>query len=114
MGTLGTHVKSGHADFYPNGGVSPQSNCVLTSHARHQKKRAITCSHSSAIRFFKLSFNPEYAFIGYQCSSYRMFVFGLCKNNKKSQFGVHSTREEGDFYLTTEVVFPYVLRITYN
>lgn len=39
MGTLGTHVKSGHADFYPNGGVSPQSNCVLTSHARHQKKR---------------------------------------------------------------------------
>lgn len=31
MGTLGTHMKSGHADFYPNGGVSPQSNCVLSS-----------------------------------------------------------------------------------
>lgn len=37
MGTLGTHMKLGHADFYPNGGVSPQSNCVLMSQTENPK-----------------------------------------------------------------------------
>lgn len=26
-GSLGTSLKSGHADFYPNGGKAPQTNC---------------------------------------------------------------------------------------
>lgn len=28
-GSLGTATKSGHADFYPNGGTAPQRNCRL-------------------------------------------------------------------------------------
>ncbi|KAL5276292.1 hypothetical protein ACFFRR_001870 [Megaselia abdita] len=49
MGTLGTHMKSGHADFYPNGGVSPQSNCVLTSAT--ENPRNSECFHYGDFSF---------------------------------------------------------------
>lgn len=128
MGTLGTHMKLGHADFYPNGGVSPQSNCVLMSQTENPKNSecffdfwkfsqqfifadAVSCSHSSVVRFFKQSLNPDYAFIGHECLSYRFFVLGLCSQNTKSRFGIYSEKVPGDFFLTTYIVYPYVRRI---
>lgn len=33
-GTLGTSLKCGHADFYPNGGRAPQRNCLMFMNLR--------------------------------------------------------------------------------
>ncbi|XP_030379722.1 endothelial lipase [Scaptodrosophila lebanonensis] len=111
-GTLGTSLKCGHADFYPNGGKAPQSNCKMFMHLRDmQNTNPIACSHSSAAIFFKQSMNPQFPFVGYQCGSYREFVAGKCSSNRRARFGIHSLRKaQGNFYFNTEPNRPYVQR----
>ncbi|XP_036318936.1 pancreatic lipase-related protein 2 isoform X1 [Rhagoletis pomonella] len=107
--TLGTSVKSGHADFYPNGGKAPQRHCqVLLSGFQNN---AVACSHSSSAVFFKQSMNPAFPFVGYHCSSYENFEQGLCAQSYRGRFGIHSQRRNhGDFYFDTESQPPYVQR----
>ncbi|XP_054729223.1 pancreatic lipase-related protein 2 [Anastrepha obliqua] len=108
-GTLGTSIKSGHADFYPNGGKAPQRHCqVLVSNIQNN---AVACSHSSSAVFFKQSMNPAFPFVGYHCSSYEKFALGQCAQNHRGRFGIHSQRRShGDFYFDTESQAPFVQR----
>ncbi|ALC48719.1 CG1986 [Drosophila busckii] len=109
-GTLGTSLKCGHADFYPNGGRAPQRNCLMFMNLRDmQNTNPIACSHSSAAIFFKQSMDPKYPFVGYQCDSYRDFSAGRCDKNRRARFGIHSRRRtQGSFYFDTGSHQPYV------
>ncbi|KAH8301032.1 hypothetical protein KR044_011939, partial [Drosophila immigrans] len=111
-GTLGTSLKCGHADFYPNGGKAPQRNCLMFVNLREmQNTNPIACSHSAAAIFFKQSMDPQYPFVGYQCDSYRDFAAGRCNNNRRARFGIHSRRRtQGSFYFDTTSSHPYVQR----
>ncbi|XP_055383289.1 phospholipase A1 member A [Condylostylus longicornis] len=110
-GTLGTSLKCGHADFYPNGGVSPQTNCVFTKFTDEPKTNPVGCSHTMAVKFFEISMNPEYPFNGWHCSSYQAYIFGLCLFKSNSRFGIHSERIPGNYFFTTSVSYPYVQRV---
>ncbi|XP_073828386.1 lipoprotein lipase [Musca autumnalis] len=109
-GTLGVGVKSGHADFYPNGGTAPQRNCNSFTQIRDvQNTNPIACSHSTAAVFFKQSMNPAYAFVGYNCDSYWSYSRGMCSKNRSGRFGVHSQKmARGNFYFDTLSHKPYV------
>lgn len=130
-GTLGVSVKSGHADFYPNGGTAPQRNCnsflqlndvtntskfrfswnisKISHKYRFSSTDPIACSHSTAAVFFKQSMNPAYPFVGYNCDSYWSYSRGHCSRNRSGRFGVHSQRiSRGDFYFDTYSQKPYV------
>ncbi|XP_030246146.1 lipase member H-B isoform X2 [Drosophila navojoa] len=111
-GTLGTSLKCGHADFYPNGGRAPQSNCLMFMNLRDmQNTNPIACSHSAAAIFFRQSMDPQYPFIGYECESYRAYRAGYCDNNRRAIFGIHSQRWiQGSFYFDTSSSHPYVQR----
>ncbi|KAM8718707.1 hypothetical protein ACLKA7_001424 [Drosophila subpalustris] len=102
-GTLGTDLKCGHADFYPNGGRAPQRNCMKFINLREmQNTNPIACSHSAAAIFFRQSMDPQNPFVGYQCASYREFTSGRCNNNRRARFGIHSHRKtNGSFYFDT-------------
>ncbi|KAI8033734.1 endothelial lipase [Drosophila gunungcola] len=111
-GTLGTSLKCGHADFYPNGGRAPQTNCKMFANLRDmQNTNPIACSHSAAAIFFRQSMDPEYPFVGLECGSYREFSHGYCDGNRKARFGIHSQRRaQGSFYFRTAPQQPYVQR----
>ncbi|XP_017063971.1 lipoprotein lipase [Drosophila eugracilis] len=111
-GSLGTSLKCGHADFYPNGGRAPQTNCKMFANLRDmQNTNPIACSHSAAAIFFRQSMDPEYPFVGYECGSYREFSAGYCDGNRKARFGIHSQRRaQGSFYFRTASQQPYVQR----
>ncbi|KAH8323916.1 hypothetical protein KR067_012779 [Drosophila pandora] len=111
-GSLGTSLKCGHADFYPNGGRAPQTNCKMFANLRDmQNTNPIACSHSAAAIFFRQSMDPEYPFVGQECSSYRQFSAGYCDGNRRARFGIHSQRRaQGSFYFRTAPQQPYVQR----
>ncbi|XP_017055214.1 endothelial lipase [Drosophila ficusphila] len=111
-GSLGTSLKCGHADFYPNGGRAPQTNCKMFANLRDmQNTNPISCSHSAAAIFFRQSMDPEYPFVGFECGSYREFSAGYCDGNRKARFGIHSQRRaQGSFYFRTASQQPYVQR----
>ncbi|KAH8287083.1 hypothetical protein KR054_002212 [Drosophila jambulina] len=111
-GSLGTSLQCGHADFYPNGGRAPQTNCKMFANLRDmQNSNPIACSHSAAAIFFRQSMDPEYPFVGYECGSYREFSAGYCDGNRRARFGIHSQRRaQGSFYFRTAPQQPYVER----
>uniref|UniRef100_A0A1A9WS72 Lipase domain-containing protein n=1 Tax=Glossina brevipalpis TaxID=37001 RepID=A0A1A9WS72_9MUSC len=107
-GTLGTSLKCGHADFYPNGGTVPQPNCWHLNQIS-EMRNTISCSHSTAAIFFEQSLNSDYPFIGIHCDSYKDFVNDLCAYNRLGRFGVHSQQlNHGNFYFITKPEEPYI------
>lgn len=53
--------------------------------------------------------DPSYPFVGYQCDSYKNYARGLCENNRRGRFGIHSQRlSHGNFYFDTDSSKPYV------
>ncbi|KAL7020687.1 hypothetical protein ACKWTF_011608 [Chironomus riparius] len=86
-------VKSavGHADFYPNGGMS-QPGCNDDS-----------CSHQYAWMFFQQSIREEGAFLARKCDSYDNFQNGNCDSNEVSYMGYSSngTSPMGTYFLRT-------------
>lgn len=57
--------------------------------------------------------DPTYAFMGYHCDSYKNYARGLCWNNRRGRFGIHSQRaSHGNFYFDTQPNKPYVKRTT--
>ncbi|XP_055914347.1 pancreatic triacylglycerol lipase [Eupeodes corollae] len=108
-GVLGVMAKSGHADFYPNGGVSPQTNCAFPF--RESTSSRVVCSHYTAVKYFTYSMDKDLSYVGYQCNNYGMFLFGKCRSNAKGIFGIHTKRLSGRFYFRTNKDAPYVERL---
>ncbi|XP_070503355.1 lipoprotein lipase-like [Chironomus tepperi] len=81
----------GHADFYPNGGMS-QPGCNRNS-----------CSHQFAWIFYQQSVREEASFLARKCDSYDNFQNGNCENNEISYMGYSSngTFPMGTYFLRT-------------
>ncbi|XP_055845819.1 hepatic triacylglycerol lipase [Episyrphus balteatus] len=109
-GVLGVMQKSGHADFYPNGGVSPQTNCAFPFRGGESTSSRILCSHYTAVKYFTYSMEKDLPYVGYQCNNWALFIFRLCRSNAIGIFGIHTKRLPGIFYFTTTRNEPYVER----
>ncbi|KAK7794209.1 hypothetical protein R5R35_012533 [Gryllus longicercus] len=91
----------GHADFYPNGGRSPQPACA-------GQPVHVVCSHLIAPRYFAESVYHARAFRGVRCRSWRDYEAGLCAGGQEAFLGPHlapSTR--GTFFLRTNAQEPF-------
>ena len=87
---FGTSDRSGHVDFWPNGGES-QPGCSLIKKATikgeqlakdvmvHKQTRGlIGCDHNRVPALFTESITSSCQFLGYPCSSYDDFQNGKC------------------------------------
>ncbi|GJQ76617.1 hypothetical protein Trydic_g15479 [Trypoxylus dichotomus] len=90
-GSLGTWIPSGHVDFYPNGGSTPQPKC---NHILPQ------CSHASAWKYFAESIKNRKRYRALRCSSFQYFMFGYCTQHTYMGEGV-SLKARGSYYLNT-------------
>ncbi|XP_058831711.1 lipase member H-like [Topomyia yanbarensis] len=105
--TCGVCIGDGHENFYPNGGMVPQPNCVLPLFSNAESFEPISCSHSHANSLFRFSLNPNNVFLGKQCFSYTAYLSGICFFNKSTKMGIYSSRVGNDLYLMTSVFEPY-------
>lgn len=81
----------GHADFYPNDGMS-QPGC-----------KDDICSHRFAWIFYQQSVRQEGGFTAKKCNSYHNFELQLCDSDEYSYMGYSSdgTLPMGKYYLNT-------------
>lgn len=106
--TLGVGSGDGHENFYPNGGTSPQPNCVFPVSSDAEMADQIICSHLHSASLFRFSLDPSNAFKGRRCTNWVNYLLGSCMFNARDSLGVYSQKLGGDFYLKTSAVSPYV------
>ncbi|XP_055609930.1 lipase member I-like [Uranotaenia lowii] len=106
-GTIGVAFGDGHENFYPNGGASPQTNCILPLTSDAEFYDQIMCSHLHATSLFRYALNPAIQFKSRKCGSYASFMLKLCFLNEQNLLGVYSKKSSGDYYLQTSAVAPY-------
>lgn len=107
-GQCGVMTGDGHENFYPNGGFSPQTNCIvpLTSDAEFADQSV--CSHLHATELFKFSLVPTIAYKSTKCDDFVKYMANLCALNRKlNMLGAASDRSGGNFYLITSPFSPY-------
>ena len=84
---LGLWQKSGHLDFYPNGGrIMAGCQKGLMNHVHEENgnlayalRRALSCNHIRAYEYFIDSISPlNCQFVGIECKSWENFVSGQC------------------------------------
>ncbi|XP_060803707.1 lipase member H-like [Amyelois transitella] len=97
-GTLGYKHSHGHADFYPNGGSSPQPGCEGTDLAA---LRSDPCSHGRSYEFFSESIFPTTKFRAYPCDNWKAYENGRCSNGEVYMGVPANISDEGNFYLRT-------------
>ncbi|EDS27538.1 lipoprotein lipase [Culex quinquefasciatus] len=106
-GLGGVFKGDGHENFYPNGGFSPQLNCVIPVNSDAEFSIQLLCSHLHATELFKNSINPNIVFKARQCSDWITYVSKKCESRKTNRLGPYSDRIGGDFFLRTSAVAPY-------
>ncbi|XP_050314500.1 pancreatic lipase-related protein 2-like [Anthonomus grandis grandis] len=96
---LGTSYKTGHVNFYPNGGSS-QPGCGLDV--------AGSCAHSRAYEYYAESLNSN-NFSAYLCDSYSNYKKGTCSSNTACKLGWYPVAKStsGDYYLYTNSKSPF-------
>ncbi|XP_039431574.1 phospholipase A1 member A-like [Culex pipiens pallens] len=106
-GQCGVMTGDGHENFYPNGGFSPQTNCIvpLTSDAEFADQSV--CSHLHATELFKFSLVPTIVFKSTKCDDLVSYLGNLCILNRTNRLGAASDRSGGNFYLITSPFSPY-------
>lgn len=106
-GQCGVMTGDGHENFYPNGGFSPQTNCIvpLTSDAEFADQSV--CSHLHATELFKFSLVPTIVFKSTKCDDLVSYLANLCILNRTNRLGAASDRSGGNFYLITSPFSPY-------
>ncbi|XP_065088327.1 pancreatic lipase-related protein 2-like [Ochlerotatus camptorhynchus] len=109
--TIGVGVGEGHENFYPNGGASPQTNCVIPLTSDAEFAGQILCSHMHSTTLFRLSLNPSLVYRGKKCINWPSYLLGLCGLNKANVLGIHSDKSGGDYFLRTAVFSPYTVRL---
>ncbi|KAI4468892.1 lipase [Holotrichia oblita] len=99
---LGFHSALGHADYYPNGGIS-QPGCGFEIYAH--------CAHKRAYQYYVESLNTstKNKFTSYHCGNFLKYSLGFCKNHPRSFMGTINidTNARGDYYLSTNKRYPY-------
>lgn len=95
----------GHVDFYPNFGPR-QPGCV-----EENPSDPGSCNHERAPRFYAESINSTKGFWGRQCSSWLVYLLGLCPTaGFQAKMGYHVSEEvRGSFFLNTASSPPYAL-----
>lgn len=96
---LGVNYGDGHANFYPNGGTSPQKSCDSPGTSSSDWAQEVSCSHSYATVLFQCSINPAVSYEARRCRDWVLFKRGLCNANQIDMLGLHSRKMKGDFYL---------------
>ncbi|XP_068626109.1 pancreatic lipase-related protein 2-like [Battus philenor] len=109
MGIFGFPGPVGHADFYPNGGKSPQPGCnlevVLTQQLLLNK---FFCSHWRSYMFYAESVVRPESFVASQCSSWQQYRTGKCASSPQVHMGFGVDRNaRGNFYLITHKEAPF-------
>lgn len=105
---LGVGAGDGHENFIPNGGTSPQPNCVFPVTSDVEMADQIVCSHLHATSLFRLSLDPSNVFKGVQCINWVAYLLKSCLLNPRDLLGVYNQKLGGDFYLQTSADAPYV------
>ncbi|XP_063543640.1 pancreatic lipase-related protein 3-like [Cydia strobilella] len=85
-GIFGFPVSLGHADFYPNGGISPQPGCELEV-VLHQQQffNKFFCSHWRSYMFYAESLLRPDAFIASPCESWKGYKSGACAYSRRKR-----------------------------
>nr|CAD7404463.1 unnamed protein product [Timema poppensis] len=91
----------GHADFYPNGGKSPQPTC-------QDDELKMICSHFMAPLLFVESIYSADAFLATRCDSWQAYRNKSCVGQEKVIMGLNTpSTARGKFYLDTNLTPPY-------
>ncbi|KAJ8703606.1 hypothetical protein PYW07_017530 [Mythimna separata] len=108
-GIFGYKEPIGHADFFPNGGKSPQPGCELEVVIPKQLLlNKFFCSHWRSYMFYAESVLRPRGFVASACASWKEFSRGRCAHGPTVHMGAaldHNAR--GTFYLMTHREAPF-------
>ncbi|KAF4517964.1 hypothetical protein B566_EDAN005331 [Ephemera danica] len=103
-GVHGHSVSVGHADFFPNGGISPQPGCELSNVFRGNNAFSTAlCSHIRSYQYFAESIRNPRAFLATPCDSWDDYHERRCAFGDAAMpmgYGTPLTAR-GKFYLDT-------------
>ncbi|KAK0080773.1 hypothetical protein PV325_013345 [Microctonus aethiopoides] len=101
----------GHADFYPNGGKSPQPGCsltqIITMNIFSSVRLYLTCSHHRAWWYFSESILNPHGFPAMRCQTWQPNIHN-CSGYPDASMGIAiNPSARGIYYLQTNPNAPY-------
>ncbi|KAI5640412.1 lipase domain-containing protein [Phthorimaea operculella] len=91
-GIFGINHPLGHADFYPNGGISPQPGCELeVVFSKQMLLNKLFCSHWRSYMFYAESVLHPEAFRATSCASWQHYAHGGCSHAQTTHMGFHAS-----------------------
>ncbi|KAG7309480.1 hypothetical protein JYU34_005448 [Plutella xylostella] len=105
-GRYGASSKTGHADFWPNGGTARQPGCQINTVLFTYED---FCGHWRSWRFWAESLGGP-GFDSRPCTDYEAFTRGECKTAPVAYMGEKADKDlRGNFYLRTAGTKPFSL-----
>ncbi|CAG4936347.1 unnamed protein product [Parnassius apollo] len=111
-GIFGFPGTIGHADFYPNGGTSPQPGCNLEVVFKQQLLlNKFFCSHWRSYQYYTESVIRPASFVATSCPSWHEYRRGDCVDSPQVHMGFGiDTNARGNFYLMTHRDSPFSIQ----